>query len=184
MALVACPSCAGLIDDARGVEVVLPAGGRAGDGKFVMTAPGGDEGSEEVERAYPCEAAAWLTTRARPVPPWVGQRRRGHHHAAGPEPPADVPLTVALRCHVVARPSGFSAIPLVMAACEHGLRRHPDPAVQDDYALNRKGVTWIRGRYLDSKGRCPVDRGSPRPDDLTCGYADPPGATVGAEAAT
>lgn len=30
----------------------------------------------------------------------------------------------------------------------------------------RQGASFIRGRYLDTVGRCPVDRGQPRPADL------------------
>jgi len=86
-----------------------------------------------------------------------------------------VEKTYQLPVHVAFPPSRFEPIGLAPSACTHGLKRHPNPEVQNDPKLNRLGPSWIRSRYLDPNPNraCPVCRGEPRPDDLTLGYVDP-----------
>lgn len=57
--------------------------------------------------------------------------------------------------------SHFDPTGLVEAACDHGLASHPDGREP------RRGRSFIRSKYLDDRGRCPVCRGEPAPDDLT-----------------
>lgn len=75
---------------------------------------------------------------------------------------------VRLSEHLVAAlPSVFDPTGLVPAACEHGLEAHPDPHVMADPATTKYARSWIRSRYLDSMGKCPVCAGKPAPRDMT-----------------
>jgi hypothetical protein len=76
------------------------------------------------------------------------------------------------RIYHVLMPSTQLALPLVPASCEHGLPEHPDP--EHNARFKGRGRSWIKSRYVLVDGKCVVDRGDPRPDDLTCGLPVPP----------
>lgn len=67
--------------------------------------------------------------------------------------------------------SVFDPTGLVPVLCEHGIPTHPNPDIQAS-RLGRLGKSWVRSKYAlaDSGplyGRCVVDKGLPRPGDLT-----------------
>jgi hypothetical protein len=76
------------------------------------------------------------------------------------------PISLPLPHHV------FPATPLdptglVMASCDHGLPEHP--AAGDANApssLKRMARSWIRSKYLDDLGKCPVCHGAEAPSDM------------------
>lgn len=75
---------------------------------------------------------------------------------------------VAMKTHVLPR-TKFDTTGLVPAACDHGIKTHPDPEIQNSQA-GRQAVTWIRSKYVRVGGRagssCPVCRGEEPPEDL------------------
>ena len=82
------------------------------------------------------------------------------------------PVRVPLPYHVldltetVMDPTG-----LVPVICEHGLAEHPNPDIQGG-RLGRLGRSWVRSKYALAEGgglygKCVVDKGLPRPADLT-----------------
>lgn len=62
--------------------------------------------------------------------------------------------------------SWFDPSGIVGAACGHGLKTHPDTRVQRDWARAKAAVTWIRSKYLDDHGKCPVCYDKPAPADM------------------
>ena len=80
-----------------------------------------------------------------------------------------VPLPVHVLHHSRLDPTG-----LVGVVCGHGLPAHPDPEVDQEHR-RRGALTFVRSRYTvawgPNSGRCVVDEGQPRPDDLTTARA-------------
>jgi hypothetical protein len=78
-------------------------------------------------------------------------------------------VLIAMPLHVLTHtrfdPTGFVGV-----FCEHGLPDHPDPEI-DAYFKRRHARSFVRARYAVSygpaAGRCVMDEGQERPDDLT-----------------
>lgn len=80
-------------------------------------------------------------------------------------------INVPLPCHVNELTHAvFDPTGLVPVICNHGLPEHPNPDIQQG-RLGRLAVSWVRSKYASAQGgqygKCVIDLGQDRPDDLT-----------------
>lgn len=76
--------------------------------------------------------------------------------------------TVLRMQHHALPPSMLDPTGLGAASCTHGAIPHPVPEIFELMTPSVRGQarSWIRTRYLNTKGECPVCLGKPEPEDM------------------